>query len=170
MCVQTVGIIFSFYIQITSNHPYFLTLSTRRVRRGRREPKSPKIMVHDEQLPMMTSPCDPVEMQRLNLETAGEVSRIVLFSTIQVKFYSDCWNKSCNYFSQLLFFINCDFIFKGMREHPPIHTSKLGFHIQQLRSDNNSNFTREYEVCPVHYLFIPAESFFCLSLYEFCRI
>jgi hypothetical protein len=28
-------------------------------------------MVRDEQLPMMTSPTDPVEMQRLNLETEG---------------------------------------------------------------------------------------------------
>ena len=62
-----------------------------------------KKVVHDEQLPMMTSPTDPVEMQRLNLET------------------------------------------EGMRDHPPIHISQLGRHIEHLRSNNNNSFTREYE-------------------------
>ena len=46
---------------------------TRRGRRRKRKPKSLKEKVHDEQLPMMTSPTDPVEMQRLNLETEGTV-------------------------------------------------------------------------------------------------
>ncbi|CAB3995382.1 RNA-directed DNA polymerase from mobile element jockey [Paramuricea clavata] len=75
----------------------------RRARRRERKPNSLKEVVHEDQLPMMTSPRDPVEMQRLNLET------------------------------------------EGMREHPPIHTSDLGLHIEHLRSNNNNVFTREYE-------------------------
>ena len=43
---------------------------TRRVRRRGGKPKSLKVSVRDEQVPMMT-PRDPVELQRLNLETEG---------------------------------------------------------------------------------------------------
>jgi hypothetical protein len=37
--------------------------------------------------------------------------------------------------------------FLGMHEHPPIYISDLGLHIENLRSNNNNLFTREYQVC-----------------------
>ena len=52
-----------------------LNYFTRRARRREHKPKSLRKLVHDEQLPMMTSPKDPVEMQRLNLETEGMASK-----------------------------------------------------------------------------------------------
>ena len=51
-------------------HPLLL-FPFRRVRSKRNKPKHLNKWVDDEQLPMMTSPKDPVEMQRLNLETEG---------------------------------------------------------------------------------------------------
>ena len=46
-----------------------------------------------------------------------------------------------------------------MREHPPIHISDLGLHIEHLRSNNNNVFTREYEVCL--YLRLSSVVLFC---------
>ena len=51
-------------------HPLLL-FPFRRVRSKRGKPKHLNTWVDDEQLPIMTSPKDPVEMQRLNLETEG---------------------------------------------------------------------------------------------------